>query len=142
VLLSDSDDRTYATIAVAGHPRPILVRDGEPRPVGRTSLVLGAADDADYLEDRIEIQPDDCLVLYTDGVLDAAGDSDRFGEERLMQALAGDASTPDARLERLTAALAAFQTGVQRDDIAVLAAQRTSSAGVGAPAAGDLRVPS
>ena len=142
VLLSDSDGRTYATIAVAGHPRPILVQDGDPRPVGRTSLVLGAADDADYLEDRIEIHADDCLVLYTDGVLDAAGETDRFGEERLMQALAGDASTPDARLERLTAALAAFQTGVQRDDIAVLAAQRTSSPGVGASAMGAVRVPS
>ena len=76
------------------------------------------------------------------GVLDAAGETDRFGEERLMQALAGDASTPDARLERLTAALAAFQTGVQRDDIAVLAAQRTSSPGVGASAMGAVRVPS
>ncbi|HEX8743958.1 MAG TPA: SpoIIE family protein phosphatase [Thermoleophilaceae bacterium] len=142
VLLDDSDRRSHATIAVAGHPRPILVQDGEPRPVGRTSLVLGAADDADYLEDRIEIQPDDCLVLYTDGVLDAVGDSDRFGEERLMRALAGDASTPGARLERLKAALAAFQAGVQRDDIAVLAVQRTSSPGVGATARGALRVPS
>jgi serine phosphatase RsbU (regulator of sigma subunit) len=104
--------------------------------------VLGAADDADYLEDRIEVQPDDCIVLYTDGVLDAAGDSDRFGEERLMQALAGEAFAPDARLERLTAALAAFQTGLQRDDIAVLAAQRTSSVGAESTAGGVLRVPS
>jgi PAS domain S-box-containing protein len=142
VLLSRDGDRTFATVAVAGHPRPILVRNGEPRLVGRTSLVLGADDDVEYLEDRIEIQPDDCLVLYTDGVLDAAGATDRFGGDRLMEALAGDAPTPDLRLERLSGALQEFQIGAQRDDIAVLAAQRVSTATAGIDASEALRVPS
>lgn len=142
VLLSESEGRTFATVAVAGHPRPILIRDGVPRLVGRTSLVLGAADEVEYLEDRIEIQPDDCVVLYTDGVLDAAGETERFGEERLMESLAGDAATPDLRIERLRTALRDFQTGAQRDDIAVLAAQRTSSVSVASVAGDPLRVPS
>jgi serine phosphatase RsbU (regulator of sigma subunit) len=142
VLLSEDEGRSYATIAVAGLPRPILIRDGEPRLVGQTSLVLGAGDDVEYLEDRIEIQPDDCLVLYTDGVLDAAGATDRFGDDRLMEALAGDAPTPDVRLERLNGALREFQIGAQRDDIAVLAAQRVSTAPAGISAREALRVPS
>ncbi|MDQ3934131.1 MAG: SpoIIE family protein phosphatase [Actinomycetota bacterium] len=142
VLLDEGGDRTCATVAVAGHPRPILVRDGEPRLVGRTSLVLGATDDAEYVEDQIEIEPGDCLVLYTDGVLDLAGDTDRFGEDRLMSALAGTAATPDVRLERLTSALEAFQAGAQRDDIAVLAAQRTTPAGLEGRTGATLRAPS
>ena len=142
VLLSQEADRTYATVAVAGHPRPILVRGGEPRMVGRTSLVLGAVDDVEYVEDRIEIEPDDCLVLYTDGVLDAAGDTERFGDDRLMEALAGDAPTPDVRLDRLKRALDEFQTGAQRDDIAVLAAMRSGEAAVEITASSALRVPS
>ena len=142
VLLSRDGDRTFATVAVAGHPRPVLVRNGEPRLVGRTSLVLGADDDVEYLEDRIEIQDDDCLVLYTDGVLDAAGETDRFGDDRLMDALAGDAPTPDIRLQRLSGALERFQLGPQRDDIAVLAAQRVGAAPAGISAREALRVPS
>ncbi|HEX8647473.1 MAG TPA: SpoIIE family protein phosphatase [Thermoleophilaceae bacterium] len=138
VLLTRSGDRAFATIAVAGHPRPVLVRNGEPRLVGRTSLVLGADDDVEYLEDRIEIEPGDCLVLYTDGVLDATGERDRFGDDRLLAALAGDAPTPDLRLQRLSGALKEFQVGAQRDDIAVLAAQRVSTG----DAEEALRVPS
>lgn len=142
VRLSEHDGSAFATVAVAGHPRPILIRGGEPRLVGRTSLVLGAADEVEVVEDRIEMLPGDCLVLYTDGVLDAAGESDRFGEERLLRAIAGEAGSPDVRMDSLRAALDGFQHGVQRDDIAVLAVQRTRPPGVGTAATGTLRVPS
>jgi PAS domain S-box-containing protein len=142
VRLSEDEDSAYATVAIAGHPRPILIRDGEPRLVGRTSLVLGAADAIEVVEDRIEMLPGDCLVLYTDGVIDAAGESDRFGEERLLRALAGAADSPDARMGSLRAALAGFQHGVQRDDIAALAVERTRAGALDATAAGTLRVPS
>jgi PAS domain S-box-containing protein len=142
VLLNDGPDGVAtARIAVAGHPRPVLIRDGEPRLVGTTSLVLGVVDDADYVEDRIEIEPGDCLVLYTDGVLDAAGETERFGEDRLLEAVGGDAATPDTRLERVRRALADFQIGPQRDDIAVLAVQRTAQRSPDDAALEELRVP-
>ena len=70
------------------------------------------------------MKPGDCLVLYTDGVLDTVGEVSRFGEERLMRALAGNADSPDQRTGALREALRDFQSGVQRDDVAVLAVQR------------------
>jgi sigma-B regulation protein RsbU (phosphoserine phosphatase) len=138
MLLSEHDGETHATVAVAGHPRPVLVRGGEPRLVGRTSLVLGVTDDIDYVEDTIKIRDDDCLVLY----IDAAGESDRFGEDRLLEALAGEASSPEVRLDRLRAALSSFQAGAQRDDIAVLAVQRTPAPSLDPAQSHLLRVPS
>lgn len=131
LLLREEGDETTATVAVAGHPRPVLVRDGRPELLGRTSLVLGVTDDIGYVEDRIVVQDDDCLVLYTDGVLDAVGETDRFGEDRLLRALAGEAATPEIRLQRLRDELASFQAGAQRDDIAVLAVQRTRTSSSG-----------
>ena len=124
VLLWESPDGPAARIAIAGHPRPVLVRDGRPRLVGEASVVLGAADDAEYRESVLSLRPDDCLVLYTDGVLDTAASTDRFGEERLIRALAGSIESPQTAIDRLDTALARFQTRTQRDDIAVVAIQR------------------
>jgi PAS domain S-box-containing protein len=134
VLLTEGEEGSCATVSVAGHPRPILIEGGRPRPVGRTSLVLGAADEIEIFEERIEMTPGDCLVLYTDGVLDAAGETDRFGEDRLMSAIAGPAGSPEERMQKLRAALREFQSGAQRDDIAALAVERVtvSSTGGGA----------
>ena len=60
------------------------------------------------------------LVLYTDGVLDAVGANDRFGERRLREALERLGGTVDERLAGLDAQLEAFQRGPQRDDTTVL----------------------
>lgn len=139
VLLTDGEKGSCATVSVAGHPRPILIEHGQPRPVGRTSVVLGAADEVEIFEERVEMAPGDCLVLYTDGVLDAVGETDRFGEDRLMSAIAGAAASPDERMRKLRAALREFQSGAQRDDIAALAVQRVEVSSTGDDAA---RLPS
>jgi serine phosphatase RsbU (regulator of sigma subunit) len=63
------------------------------------------------------------LVFYTDGVLDAVGEHDRFGEERLHEALRGLEGSVEERLAALHAQLEAFQRGPQRDDTTVLVLQ-------------------
>jgi serine phosphatase RsbU (regulator of sigma subunit) len=132
VLLWDTDEGGCASVTVAGHPRPILVREGRPELVGKTSVVLGVNDDAEYPEDVVRLETGDCLVLYTDGVLDAASATDRFGEERLLSALTGAVASPQAAVDRIETALAVFQTRAQCDDIAILAVQRASvSADIG-----------
>jgi serine phosphatase RsbU (regulator of sigma subunit) len=62
-------------------------------------------------------------VLYTDGVTDAVGAEDRFGDRRLLSTIAdlsGRASAPRLA-SQLLAAIDAFTVGDQSDDIAIVA---------------------
>jgi serine phosphatase RsbU (regulator of sigma subunit) len=104
----------------AGHPQPLLIREGTPRAVGSFGPMAGAWADSTWRVDTLELQPGDVLVLYTDGVTDARGAEGRFGEARLRETLreSQDAAGAVAAIER---ALNDFQTGPQADDTAVLA---------------------
>jgi serine phosphatase RsbU (regulator of sigma subunit) len=121
VLLREADSQ--AALVCAGHPLPYLIRNGQAQQVGRTGPLLGAFDHGHWLAASLELEPGDVLVLYTDGVLDARGAADRFGEERLQATLAGATSGEDA-LERIRAALLEFAGNEQDDDIAVLAMRK------------------
>ena len=89
VVLGEDADGVYADIVCAGHPLPLLVREGRVDPVGSWGPLLGAFADERWRATRVPIAADDVLVLYTDGVLDAKGAEDRFGEDRLREALDG-----------------------------------------------------
>ena len=119
-LLHVAPDATTATIRCAGHPKPLLVRDGEVRAVGSFGPMLGAWSDSHWRADEIDLRSGDVLVLYSDGVTDTVGEHGRFGEERLLAALAG-VRDADAAVAAIDAALNAFQRGAQADDTAVLA---------------------
>ena len=57
--------------ARAGHPPPLLVRDGRatalPLPTG---MLLGAVSDAHYREQELALFPGDTLMMYTDGLIE------------------------------------------------------------------------
>ena len=57
--------------ARAGHPPPLLVRDGRatalPLPTG---MLLGAVSDAHYGEQELALHPGDTLMMYTDGLIE------------------------------------------------------------------------
>jgi serine phosphatase RsbU (regulator of sigma subunit) len=73
-------------------------------------------------------------VLYTDGVIDAVGVGDRFGETRLRRAVAGMAGdAPDSPAEHLLSVVDDFLAGDQNDDIAIVSLVRSAVAA--APAA-------
>ena len=117
-------EAVHATIVCAGHPQPLLVRGDEVRAVGAPGPMVGAWADAVWRAETVEILPGDVLVLYTDGVIDAVGEHERFGEERLARTLRGTSGAANA-VTRIRAALEAFERGDQADDTAVLALERT-----------------
>src|SRR5918995_393822 len=82
LLPEDPADRTVEVLC-AGHPQPVLVRDGAARQVGRFGTIVGAFADATWTSDRVEVVPGDTLVLYTDGVIGAevADEGPGFGIE-------------------------------------------------------------
>jgi PAS domain S-box-containing protein len=124
LVLRETPDGAEVDVVCAGHPRPLLVRDGRVEPLGRWGPLLGAFPDERWATETQRIGPGDIVVLYTDGVLDTQGQDERFGEERLASALAGCRSAEGA-VSAIDAALSAFQAGEQTDDTAVLAVQRT-----------------
>ncbi|MHB8233819.1 MAG: SpoIIE family protein phosphatase [Solirubrobacteraceae bacterium] len=113
-----------ATVAVGGHPLPLLVGGGaEAVEVGRHGTLLGALAHTSWPESHIEISGGQTLVAFTDGVTDTIGaDGERWGTERLAATLAAadDDETPVSLRTRLVQALDEFQVGAQADDTAVV----------------------
>jgi hypothetical protein len=113
---------------IAGHPRPLVVRDGRvvkelahPR---RCPLGLSPTETSDAVTGQEQLEPGDRLLLYSDGITearDAAGQF--FGEQRLVdfteRASLSCLSAPET-LRRLTAAVLAYQCGRLQDDATLL----------------------
>jgi PAS domain S-box-containing protein len=120
-----------AIIASAGHPSALVVRDdGRVREIGAAGPILGAWSRANWNDYAVPIAGDETLFLYTDGVLDTRGESERFGSRRLKRLLREHAGHPPARLlAELEMALDRFQVGAQADDTAALALRPVSTAG-------------
>jgi serine phosphatase RsbU (regulator of sigma subunit) len=112
-----------AHVVAAGHPAPVLVRGAVAAPLGSTSPLLGAVDDPVITSSAVDLLAGDHLLLYTDGVLDAIGAEDRFGEQRLLSTVAELTrhTTAPGLASRLMAALDRFTFGDQSDDIAIVA---------------------
>ena len=108
-----------AEVLLAGHPPPLLVRDGVARAIGEPGPMLGAVEVAEWKAVTVELAPNDVFVLYTDGVLDSVlAGGERFGETRLrrLAELAGD------DVEALASALEGELAHLRlRDDVAMLA---------------------
>ncbi|MFG2576500.1 SpoIIE family protein phosphatase [Streptomyces sp. NPDC048481] len=103
--------------AQAGHPPPLLVRDGEARYLERPyGMLLGATDTPRYEEAEVVLRPGDRLLLYTDGLVERPGESIDRGLERLAGAAGPNGSPVPAPLERL---LGALLDPDGRDDVCV-----------------------
>jgi phosphoserine phosphatase RsbU/P len=112
----------------AGHNPPMLLRrsgaierlwTGGP-PLG----ILGGA--ASYQSDSVNLAPGDLLLIFTDGVTEAANEvNEQFGDERLERVLRETSTEPVASVcDRVLAAVVAFEDGQpQNDDITLVAAR-------------------
>jgi PAS domain S-box-containing protein len=121
-LRVESSARATLTLANCGHPQPLLLRDGAVRAIGEAGPMAGAFDDGTWSCAEIALRAGDVLLLYTDGVLDTVGETERFGFERLHATLEqASGREPDALVARLAGALEAFRHGPQRDDTAIVA---------------------
>ena len=100
--------------ASAGHDPAILLRkDGEVEWLERTGIPLGLFPDMDYETSEVCLEPGDTLVLYSDGLTEAANpEEEEFGRERLAEVCRENRSQPPETIAAsIDAALEAFVEG-------------------------------
>jgi sigma-B regulation protein RsbU (phosphoserine phosphatase) len=78
------------TFSNAGHNPPIVISaSGAVKRLSTGGMVLGVFGGAEFDEDRIALASGDRLLLFTDGIVEAANASgDEYGDARLTSALA------------------------------------------------------
>jgi phosphoserine phosphatase RsbU/P len=108
----------------AGHPSPLLLRRGEVNELcSGGSFPIGLIEQASFKAARIQLEPGDTLVLYTDGVTEAEDrDQNLFGAGRLKEALVWHQNGSLAELQAgILGAVERFAEGAsQSDDITLL----------------------
>ena len=110
----------------AGHNRPYRVRGGQDPELipDQNGLILGINEAAEYTEGAIVLEPDDLVIVYTDGVTEAMNrEGEMFGEGRLEAFLTlEDVTTAESAVRSITDAVTAFEDGArQSDDVTVIA---------------------
>lgn len=122
--LDRADIGFKATVALGGHPRPLVVGlDGTVKALGQPGSLVGSAQDPHYSDAEIHLAAGDRLILYTDGLTDAGRGRQLFDEDALLATLAGMAAlSADEIADGLLTAVAALDTR-PRDDIALLVAR-------------------
>ena len=120
-VLSRDGDLQYIN---AGHPSPLLLRGGElAEPFTEGSTPVGLVPGANYQAASVKLQTDDTLILFSDGVTEAADpDDELFGVPRLREVLAGCNDSPLDRIQKAVFdSVEKFSRGTsQADDITLL----------------------
>jgi len=125
--------RAVFTSTNAGHNPPFLLRaDGRIERLEAGGLILGFLSDQQYGQQSVTIDPGDLLVLFTDGITEAAGPSPEgrsgnlFGEERLIDVLRAHRSEPAGEIQAaILRAISEHTFGLpQNDDITLVVIKR------------------
>jgi sigma-B regulation protein RsbU (phosphoserine phosphatase) len=121
----------WLTLAVAGHPLPVLVRrGGKVEPRGRTALPWGMFEVVDPVDERVGLGPGDALVLYSDGITEARNEGETFGESRLFATLRGLTGQRAGEIaDGVVESARRFAGGCFGDDVAVVVIRVPDDAG-------------
>ncbi|HZU80870.1 MAG TPA: SpoIIE family protein phosphatase, partial [Acidimicrobiales bacterium] len=118
------------TMAVAGHPLPVVVRaDGTAERAGRPGLLLGVFDMTYHRSASTRLESGDTLVLFTDGITDIPPPS--WMDEETLVAMLADAvsgtSSADEAADAISAACARHVPFERRQDDIALVVLRVGS---------------
>jgi phosphoserine phosphatase RsbU/P len=123
------DDETgLMTYTNAGHPPPILIRDGEATRFDVNGTVVGAFPLSPYDESQIQLRSGDLLICYTDGITEPENEyGEMFGEERLVELIAKNAERQDSHIiETLMDSVRHWTTSSElSDDMTVVLARKS-----------------
>jgi phosphoserine phosphatase RsbU/P len=116
----DSTSKTLQYSA-AGHPPMLLLREGKVAEIVENGLILAAFDFATYTNATNPLQPGDRLLLYTDGLIEAANaEGDSFGQDALSALLRQTAELPPSAASDQIVSSVQRWSASQEDDLTVL----------------------
>ena len=127
-----SVDTGVLRFASAGHDPTIVVRtNGETELLMPTGMPLGLMPEATYTSSEAVLQPGESIVMYTDGITEAANpEQEEFGRERIEEVCRKNSSASPTDLgSAIEVALDAFVEGVPfHDDRTLVIVRRNSGA--------------
>jgi sigma-B regulation protein RsbU (phosphoserine phosphatase) len=83
------------TYCNCGHEPTVLIRDGKIIELDKGGLVLGVDPQAEYEIETVGLKNGDCLLFYTDGLIDAVNfDNELWGRETMLQTAMKFSSEP------------------------------------------------
>jgi serine phosphatase RsbU (regulator of sigma subunit) len=108
--------------AIAGHPRPAAFSGHMEFPLPTEGDVpIGILRGVVYPTHRVVLPEDSCVVLYTDGLIEARSERRMFGEARLSEAVKTGLGLGAQELsEHLLEAVTTYSGGVLADDCAAV----------------------
>ena len=122
--------RGQLVFASGGHDLPLWVRAGGGSHLLTTrSTILGAFGEIDLEDRRVDLEPGDLFVLYTDGVTEARDRRGRFFGERRLRAVvtASSAGSAESTAGAVLEAVIGFAGDVPLpDDLTLLVVKRQS----------------
>jgi serine phosphatase RsbU (regulator of sigma subunit) len=131
LLAIDAENQTVE-VATAGHPSPLICDESAlGKMVIEPQLVLGVDSESRYPTQRFNLSKSSKLLLYTDGVVDAAsGAGKRFTLEGLRKCLNNGASlSAQSMLDSVIEAVDLFRRGHDlSDDLTLVAIELQPSA--------------
>jgi sigma-B regulation protein RsbU (phosphoserine phosphatase) len=114
----------------AGHPPPLLLRQGDVLSIEPTGLILGAFCDEQFATSRVRIEPGQAILLYTDGLSEARNENGlMYGSERIRALANGrHGRQPQDLIDLCLQDLASFRQDVRAgDDLPIMAVCRSSA---------------
>ena len=112
------------SIINAGHPSPILLRGGTAEEAfTEGSFPVGLVPEAEFTTATLQLEPNDTLVLFSDGVTEAMDpDEQLYGNGRLRAVLKGKKELPLDEIQKtVLESVENFARGArQADDLTML----------------------
>ncbi|MGH9608753.1 MAG: SpoIIE family protein phosphatase [Bryobacteraceae bacterium] len=122
LLLWKARERTF-TLTNAGALPPLICRSGKILDERIEGMPIGLLEDQEYEELTVAAQPNDLVLLYSDGVEDQVNGPDEYGRERLKRVmLANCGAAPQQMASRIFQDIDAFRGATPlTDDQTVIA---------------------